>query len=355
MERSLTLESYIKQTSRRKSLLKKYGVVILFLLPFFVAFITFFILPLFYGIHISLTNFQYGAPGVETYNSFRWYKMIFDPNFQPKIYHNFWAAFLHSFIFSVIMVPIAIILPLTLAILVNMKPVGFKVFRALIYMPSIVPLTAAGTIFNLLFMSASQHGLLAEWFGWDIQWFIDIWFEFYIGDYLVQVPYAWIPIFLMCLWGGWGGNFIILSAGLQNVPRSLYEAASIDGASGWKKVTNVTIPGIRGQLILCLFTTIIGYLGLYGQNYVLSSGGPMIAKYQSLPAGGLTSTAIYFIQDIVANNRDFRAKLYGLGAAASLVFALFVGIISGLQMYVTRTRKGNNKYSEMYRVWQQIK
>ena len=355
MEKTVVLEEYAKQRSRRIGAFKKYGVTGIFLLPYLAAFIVFFVLPLFYGIYISLTNFQYGKPGVEHFNDFAWFRMLFDSTFMPGIYKSFWLAFVHTIMFSVIMVPIAIILPLFLAILINQKPAGYKLFRALIYMPSIVPLTAAGTIFTLLFMSKSQHGVLAEFFGIDIMWFIDNWFSFKLFGEQIDIVYAWIPIFFMCLWGGWGGNFIILSAGLQNVPKHLYEAADIDGCSSFRKILNVTIPGIKPQLVLCLFTTILGYLGLYGQNYVLSSGGPSIAAIASMPAGGKTSTLMYFIQDIVANNLQFKSSLYGLGAAASLVFALFAGIISGIQMYITREKKTGTKISEAYNKWHAIK
>ena len=355
MEKTVVLEEYAKQRSRRIGAFKKYGVTGIFLLPYLAAFIVFFVLPLFYGIYISLTNFQYGKPGVEHFNDFAWFRMLFDSTFMPGIYKSFWLAFAHTIMFSVIMVPIAIILPLFLAILINQKPAGYKLFRALIYMPSIVPLTAAGTIFTLLFMSKSQHGVLAEFFGIDIMWFIDNWFSFSLFGQQIDIVYAWIPIFFMCLWGGWGGNFIILSAGLQNVPKHLYEAADIDGCSSFRKILNVTIPGIKPQLVLCLFTTILGYLGLYGQNYVLSGGGPSIAAIASMPAGGKTSTLMYFIQDIVANNLQFKYSLYGLGAAASLVFALFAGIISGIQMYITREKKTGTKISEAYNKWHAIK
>ena len=355
MEKTVVLEEYAKQRSRRIGAFKKYGVTGIFLLPYLAAFIVFFVLPLFYGIYISLTNFQYGKPGVEHFNDFEWFRMLFDSTFMPGIYKSFWLAFVHTIMFSVIMVPIAIILPLFLAILINQKPAGYKLFRALIYMPSIVPLTAAGTIFTLLFMSKSQHGVLAEFFGIDIMWFIDNWFSFSLFGQQIDIVYAWIPIFFMCLWGGWGGNFIILSAGLQNVPKHLYEAADIDGCSSFRKILNVTIPGIKPQLVLCLFTTILGYLGLYGQNYVLSSGGPSIAAIASMPAGGKTSTLMYFIQDIVANNLQFKSSLYGLGAAASLVFALFAGIISGIQMYITREKRTGTKISEAYNKWHAIK
>ena len=117
---------------------------------------------------------------------------------------------------------------------------------------------------------------------------------------------------------------------------------------------NVTIPGIKGQLVLCLFTTIIGYMGLYGQNYVLSSGGPTNPLLSSIPGGGRTSTLIYFIQDIVANNANFKSTLYGLGAAASLIFALIVGILTGIQMYATRDKKTGFEKSREFEQWKAL-
>lgn len=356
MGKTIVLEEYAKQRSRKIGLFKKYGITTIFLLPYIAAFITFFVLPLFYGIYISLTNFKYETPGMETFNDFAWFKMIFDKTYFPAVYNSFWLSFVHTIMFSVIMIPIAILLPLALAILVNKKPPGFKLFRALIYMPSIVPLTAAGTIFLLMFARKTEHGLLAEFFGVEIQWFIDNWFSFELFGQTVDIAYAWIPIFFMCLWGGWGGNFLILSAGLQNVPKHLYEAADIDGCSSWRKIWNVTIPGIKPQLVLCIFTTILGYLGLYGQNLVLSSGGPGIPELTGMPAAGKTSTLMYFIQGIVANtDTAYKSRLYGLAAAASLVFALIAGIITGIQMYMTREKKTGTKISEAYNKWHIIK
>ena len=360
MENTVILEEYAKSRSRRTGLLKKYGVTLLFLFPFITAFLMFFVYPLFYGIYISMTDFKYGIPGQESFNSFNWYKIILGIGTSNKITENFWNSFSNSLIFSIIMVPIAILVPLALAILVNKKPAGFKLFRTLIYLPSIVPLTASSAIFVMLFNPLPQHGLIAEVCNLlgtpvNFDWFIDVMFKFNFFGKEVEVVYAWIPIFLMCFWGGWGGNFIILSAGLENVPKSLYEAADIDGCSKWKKITSVTLPGIKGQLVLTLFTTIIGYMGLYGQNYVLFGGGPSNSKLSSIPGGGYTSTIIYFIQDIVANNPDNKSRIYGLGAAASIVFAIFVGIISGIQMYITRDKKTGTKISERYAKWKLAK
>ena len=361
MARTVRLEEYARTTSRRKSNFVRYGTVILFLLPFIAAFIVFFVYPLFFGIYISLTNFKFNSPTTPALNNFRWYEYLFSPSIvirdrvrENLYFQTFWRSFLHTLIFAVLMVPVAIIVPLFLAILINSKPVGYKVFRCLIYLPSIVPLTAAGSIFILMFMkggilgSGGALGVNLNFFGSgnDVtSWKIN-------ND--LYVACTWIVIYLMCFWGGWGGNFIILNAGLQNVPKALYEAASIDGCSKWKQTINITLAGIKPQLVLCLFTTIIGYLGLYGQNYVLNSGGPWyIKKFNETVGGGNTSTVIYFIQDIVTSIEN-RSTIYGLAAAASIVFAVVVGVISGLQMYFTRDRKTGYKISQEFKKWDQV-
>jgi len=285
--------------------------------------------------------------------------MLFDPSFKPLIYESFWRSFWHTIVFAILMVPMAILIPLILAIFINQKPPGYKVFRCLVYMPSIVPLTAAGSIFTLLFNAKVQHGLLAELFP-DTIGLIDFpvmfWPQFEIFGQTVNVSWMWVVIYLMCFWGGWGGNFLILSAGLQNVPKALYEAAGMDGCNGFKKALKVTIPNIKPQIVLCLFTTIIGYMGLYGQNYVLAH--PTVRKLALQPGGVATSTLIYFIQSIVAGdgNRggDLKGLYYGLAAAASIVFALIVGIISGTQMFLTRDKKTGNALSRSFEKWNAV-
>ena len=359
MQKTVTLEEYSKKSARLKSLVKKYGLIALFVGPFALCFIFFFLYPLINGIAISLTNYKLAQPGYE-WNEFKWYQMIFNETNsrgRPNLYYEaFWRSFVHTIIFAVIMVPIAILVPLGLAILIKSKPPGYKVFRCLVYMPSIVPLTAAGAIFAMVFLPKQTHGLLAEILPnvGPKEWGLEFFASYTIGDWEWKWAWAWIPIFIMCFWGGWGGNFLILSAGLENIPKSLYEAADIDGCSKWKKIRNVTLPGIKGQLVLTLFTTIIGYMGLYGQNYVLYGGGPGNSSLSGVPGGGHTSTIIYFIQDVVANNADFKANLYGLGAAASIVFALAVGIITGIQMFFTRNKKTGLKYATEFAEWKRL-
>ncbi len=357
MERTIVLEEYAKSRSRKVGLFKKYGTAILFLLPFMLAFIVFFIYPLIYGVHISLTNFTYSSPGTEKFNSFENFRFLLDKTYMKgKYYESFWRSFWQTIVFVIIMVPVAILLPLGLAVLINLKPPGYKFFRALIYMPSIVPLSASGCIFTLLFMQWEKNGLIDRLLNIKTNWITGVWFSYKLWGLEFKVGYVWIPIFLMCLWGGWGSNFIILCAGLENVPKNLYEACSIDGGSKRDRLKNITIPGIKGQLVLCLFTTIIGYFGLYGQNYVMTNGTPLkVSGLGQAPGGHAASTVIYYIQDIIANNSNFRESLFGVGAAASIIFAVVVGCVSGLQMFITREKKSGTKISEAYYKWDRIK
>ena len=64
---------------------------------------------------------------------------------------------------------------------------------------------------------------------------------------------------------------LIFSAGLENVDKTLYEAANVDGCNKWQKFTKVTLPGIKNQFVICLFTTLVGYMNLFGQNFILGS------------------------------------------------------------------------------------
>ena len=207
MQKTLTLEEYSRKSTRVKSLLKKYGLIALFIGPFALCFIFFFLYPLVNGIAISLTNYKLAAPDSSyVWNEFRWYKLIFDDSlYGGRYFEAFWRSFVHTITFAVIMVPIAILVPLGLAILIKTKPPGYKVFRCLVYMPSIVPLTAAGAIFAMVFLPEQTHGLLASVFpGFGPkEWSLEFIATFTIGEWEWKIAWAWVPIFIMCFWGGW--------------------------------------------------------------------------------------------------------------------------------------------------------
>lgn len=328
MKKLVTVEEYAFKRSEKTSFFRRYGIVLLFLGPYLFFFLLFTIYPLIYGIVMSLFRFSISDPTQNAWRGFRnYWTLLTNSN---SIYNiNFWYSLKNTAMFALIIVPLAILLPLVMAILVNFQPKGYKFFRAIIYLPSILPVSSSGAIFIALF--ATNFGYVNQWIGKNVNW-------------LNSTPaLAWTVILLLCLWGGWGGNFVILSAGLKNVDKSLLEAASVDGCNNWKKILHVTFPAIKQQLILCIFTTIIGYFGLYGQVYVLTNAGPDIningQNYQS------TMTIMWYLQSLITGTQF---NVYGMVSAMGILLGIFIGCITGLQLLLTRERKSGTKRAKDY-------
>lgn len=328
MSRLVSVEEYAYSRSKRKSFFQRYGLVLLFLGPYLFFFLLFTVYPLVYGIAMSLMRYSISDPTQNAWRGFQNYWTLLTNS--ASIYNvNFWYAMKNTALFALLIVPVAIILPLIMAILINFQPKGYKFFRAVIYLPSILPVSSSGVIFIALF--SWTFGYVNQWFGTTINW-------------LNSDPiYAWIVIFLLCVWGGWGGNFVILSAGLKNVDKSLLEAASVDGCTSLGKILHVTIPCIKQQLILCIFTTIIGYFSLYGQIYVLTNGGPDInidgTNYHS------TMSIMWYLQSLI-NGTQY--NVYGMVSAMGITLGIFVGLITAIQLLVTKERKSGHKRADDY-------
>ncbi len=334
MERMTTVSNYALKRSKRTEFFKRYGIVLIFLGPYLFFFLLFCIYPLLYGIVMSLMKFSISDYSQNEWRGLKNYWTILTQYSNSVYSRNFWYSMKNTAVFAVIIVPLAVTIPLIMAVLINTKPKGYKVFRALIYLPSVLPVSASGVIFIAMF--SRNFGYINQWFGTDIDW---------LGG---SSTTAWIVILLLCLWGGWGGNFIILSAGLKNVDKSLYEAANVDGCTGFRRMMVVTFPAIKQQLILCLFTTIIGYFGLYGQIYVLTNAGPSInidgINYNS------TMSIMWYLQSLI-NGTNF--EVYGMVSAMGLLLGIFVGIITGLQLWLTRERKSGTKLSTEFAAYMQ--
>lgn len=326
MEQMTTVSEYALKRARRFDLFRRYGIVFIFLAPFLVFFFIFCIYPLVYGIYMSLNKYSIGDPSLNEWRGLRNFITILFTS--GNTYHDmFWYSMGNTVKFALILVPLAIIVPLVLAIFINAKPKGYKLFRAVIYLPSVFPVSASGVMFSALF--GHNFGYINQWIGNNIDW---------LGG---STQTAWLIIILLCMWGGWGGNFMILCAALKNIDKSLYEAAGVDGCTGVKRTIAVTLPAIKPQLILCLFTTIIGYFGLYGQVYVLTNGGPSI--FEDGVNYNTTMTIMWYLQDLINNSSRF--DIYGMVSAMGLTLGVIIGIVTGIQLFVTRDRKSGVKLS----------
>lgn len=322
----ITLEQYTKKKEKGKTNARKAGALAFFLGPYAICFAMFFIFPLVFGLIMSFCKFD--KTSVFPTGVADPFFSNYDKAFNSIIGTNFFIGLRNTVLFGLVIVPLGMIVPLIFAVLISIKPPCYKLFRTLIYLPGIFPLTATGLI--LMRMFATNNGFVNTVFSAEIDW-------------LGNAMNAWVVIGIFCLWGNIGGNFIIFSAALENVDKTLYEASKIDGAGAWHKFKYVTLPGIKPQLTMCLFTTIIGYMNLFGQNFILTS---------NTPDQKAVSTAISVIQGLLTNN-SYGPKVYGIVSAMAIVLGMIIALISAIQMRVTRDRKGGNKHEKAFMAWKE--
>ena len=209
----------------------------------------------------------------------------------------FWKALGNTFYFVIVGVPLSIALSLGAALLLNgvaSKLVGF--FRTALFAPVVTTLVAVAVIWRYLLHT--RYGMIN--YGLD-----------HLGidpvDWLGDPNWAMPAIILFAVWKNFGYNMVILLAGLQTIPKDLYEAARIDGANAWQQFVHVTIPGLGPMLLLVSILTMAGYFQLFAEPYVMTQGGPVES----------TVSVLYFMYE-----QGF--KWWNLGFASAVAFILFV-------------------------------
>lgn len=179
----------------------------------------------------------------------------------------FWDSVRVTFTYALINVPITLILGLALAVLLNKKLVGIKVFRVIYYLPTIVPSVAALVLWQFIFKSDSGllNGTLNQLGFESVGWLTD--------------PNVVLISLSIIKWWGVGGMMIVFLSGLQSVPADLYEAAQLDGASGWSQFKHITFPMITPIIFLQLITGVIGGLQAFAEAQIVTGGGPSYASH----------------------------------------------------------------------------
>lgn len=268
----------------------------LFIAPAVLLLLVFSIVPIIIALVISFTNMD--MVGLADYSSissvgFHNYMDLFkDPVFLKSIYNT---AF-----YVIIGVPLVVIFAMGVALLLNYGTSWlFKSFRVIYYMPSITNIVAVAVVWGYLYNS--NYGLfnyILSWFGLPAQ------------QWLQDPTLAKLSLILLALWKSLGLNMIIFLAALQGIPRSYYEAAEIDGATGWKKLRYITVPLLSFATFFVTITTLIGWIQFFEEPLVMTQGGPL----------NETMSMALFIY-----NNGF--KLSNFGYAASGSFVLFIIII----------------------------
>lgn len=226
----------------------------LFISPWVLGFLFFLALPIGLSIYYSFTSYNvFQAPRWIGLANFR--ALSTDPLFWKALYNTAYYTFLS--------VPLMMIISLGIALLLNSKLRGMRIFRTIFFLPSV--LSGVGVALLWLWIFNPDYGLINLLLGY-----------FGIEGPLWLFSPAWAKpaMVIMSLWG-LGGVMIINLAGLQSVPEQLYEAARVDGANNWAQFRYVTLPMLSPTLFFNFITLTIGSFQVFTQAYVMTGGGPV--------------------------------------------------------------------------------
>ena len=224
----------------------------------------------------------------------------------------FWKAFGNTAYFVGVGVPLSVAVSLGAAMLLNARVARFKpLFRTALFAPVVTTLVAVAVIWRYLFHAS--YGLV----NWGLG---------HLGispvDWLGDPAWAMPTIIGFAVWKNFGYNMVILLAGLQAIPRELYEAARIDGASAWKQLLHITLPALGPVLLVVSVITVSGYFQLFAEPYVMTRGDPL----QS------TVSVLYFMFE-----EGFR--WWNLGRASAVAFVLFLVILGATTLLLRAGRR----------------
>jgi multiple sugar transport system permease protein len=234
--------------------------------------------------------------------------VLSDPLFMTALRNTSYFAFL-ALIFGY---PI----PLVAAVLISESRRFRGAYSALAYLPVVIPPVVGVMLWKYVFYEPSSVGLFNTILGW-----------FHMGPYgWLQSPGTAMPALVVeSTWANAGTTVIIYLAALMSVDRDLYDAASVDGAGLWRKIWHVTMPQIRGVLLLTLMLQIIGTAQVFLEPYLFTSGGPANA----------TLTLLLLVYQYAFGNSI--GVGFGQAAALSLMIAGFLAIFSLAFLRLTRS------------------
>lgn len=280
-------------TSTRKNRLTAY----LFLLPNFLGFLVFTLLPVIIAFGLSFYKWDSANPAVFV-GLKNFLKLFRDETFQISL--------LNTIYFTAVTVPLTIVLALFLAVILNQKIKGIKFFRTMYFFPYITSMVAVAVVWLMLLQPTMGpvNGFL-RWIGIKNP-----------PGWTASTSWAMFAVILVSIWRQVGYYMVIYLAGLQNIPEYLYEAATIDGAGGWQKFRYVTLPMLTPATFLNTLLLVIGSFKIFDQVYIMTDGGP----------GRATNTLVYCIY-----NQAFWFFNFGYASTIAVVLFLIVLVFTLIQ------------------------
>ncbi|WP_114855760.1 carbohydrate ABC transporter permease [Brachybacterium sp. YJGR34] len=276
----------------------------LFIAPFALFYVAFMIGPTLWMFIASFFNTSTVHAGLGSFAGLDNYLEMFSRD-------DFWSALWHTLQFTLYTVPPLVLLAFVFAVLTNRAARGQWFFRLAFFLPFILPSATISLIWVFIFTPANGlWSLPAQLLGLPAG-----------AGMLADPGTAMIGIAIATIWWTIGFNFVLYLAGLQDIPRELYEAAAVDGATPWQQIRSITIPLLRRTTALVILLQIIASLKIFDQVYLMTGGGPGISTQVVL--GLITDTA-------------FTDNRIGAASAASVLLFLIVLVIAVVQQIVER-------------------
>lgn len=282
--------------------IRKYWPI--FVLPTLLAFIFGFIIPFVEGVYLAFCQFT-TVKDATFIGLSNFTKVFADSTFTHAFWYN--CAFVVVSTLVINAGGLAVALILTKAIR------GTNAFRTVFFMPNLIGGIVLGYIWSMIF-----DGILIR----------------YGTSILLSTKYGFIGLLILMAWQQIGYMMIIYIAGLQSVSDDLLEAARIDGASGWKTLTKITIPCVMPSITICTFLTLTNSFKLFDQNLALNNGQPYIFQ-----ADGSFIHSTEMLALNIYNSFYQNANSRGVGQAKAVLFFILVAAIGLIQLRYTRKKE----------------
>ncbi len=274
----------------------------------FIGYILFKLIPLLIaaGLSFSKWNFASSIKNLKFVGFDNYAKLTTDPVFMK--------SFINTVIYGIVLVPIVIFLALILGVILNNHVFGKGILRLAFYLPNISSMVAVSVVWMILFLPS--YGPINQ----------------FLTSMGVANPPKWLnsswtsllSIIIVGVWQRIGYNIIIILAGLQGIPDSLYEAADIDGANGIQKFRFITIPSLSNTMFFLTMISFISSFQVFTPVQVMTQGGP----------GNSSSVLVYYIYRTAFMNNNI-----GYASAMSWILFFLVFIFSALRLIFARAKK----------------
>ncbi len=269
--------------------MRKQWSAYLFLAPTMILFGIFTVAAVIYAFYLSFHEWNILEPAKPFVGSDNYTRLLRDERFRQSIWNTIY--------YTAVSVPLTMGLGLLIALLLNTQIRARGFFRTLFYLPVVTPLVIAAIIWKWLYNG--EYGLL--------------------NYYLIQIgiidePLLWLSdpnlampaVIMTSVWKSVGFSMVVYLAGLQSIPEDYYDAAKVDGAGGWQRLKDVTIPLLSSTTLFLAVVSVLGAFQVFTEIFIMTNGGPLRR----------TTTIVYNIYTTAFKNFD-------MGYAAAMAFGLF--------------------------------